>query len=80
MASKPLGLKVTGLRAHPEVRVSARCEQGVLRVPDLGELGFPEQETETGNYHLHDYELFHPDVRANADLRVKTFHDVNTTP
>lgn len=73
MASEPLGIEVTGLRAYPDVRVAARCEAGVLRVPDLGELGFPEQETEPGNYHLHDFELFAADIAANASLRVAAY-------
>ena len=73
MASAPLGLRIAGLTAHPQARVRSRCEGDVLRVPDLGSLGFPEQETEPGNYHLHDYELFHADVRANAIARVRAF-------
>lgn len=73
MASDPIGMEVLGLEPHPDVQVAARCEDSVLRVPDLGELGFPEQETEPGNYHLHDYELFHANVRANASARVAAY-------
>lgn len=72
-ASEPLGIEVTGLQPFPDVGVDAHCEDGVLRVPDLGALGFPEMETQPGNYHLHDYELFHADIRANASARVRAW-------
>ncbi|TPV92888.1 MAG: DUF3089 domain-containing protein [Myxococcales bacterium FL481] len=73
LAEEPLGMVVLGLADLRDIRVDARCVDGVLRVPDLAALGFPERKTVPGNYHSHDIELFHADVRANASIRVAAY-------
>jgi hypothetical protein len=72
-SSEPLGLKVTGLQEPRQGLFAARCEDGVLRVPDLDDLGYEPTETSPGNYHLLDYELFYMDVRQNALLRTEAW-------
>lgn len=67
-AQAPLGIKITGLSA-PQPLVTASCDQA-LRVPDLNALDYPVLETQPGNYHLLDYELFWQDIRENVALRL----------
>lgn len=78
LKNEAVGVDITGLKAPRAKMLSATCEGGVLRVPDVGKLDWPEEETERGNYHLMDYELFYMDVRANAVQRVEAFLSKNT--
>ncbi len=82
MSSEPLGLDVVGLKKPRAKMVSARCEGPALRVPDLSTVDYPAMETQPGNYHMLDYELFYMDIRANAVARVKAWTDAKgaTTP
>ena len=57
--------------------LSAQCKDGGLRVPDVSTLDYPVQETQPGNYHLLDYELFFQDIRDNAKLRVGAWLKAN---
>ena len=70
-AQEPLGIKITALTA-PRPLVTAVCNQA-LRVPDLKALDYPVLETQPGNYHLLDYELFWQDIRENVKLRLATW-------
>lgn len=70
MSDDPVGANIEGLQKPRAKMIAARCEDGVLRVPDVKDLDYPVQETQPGNYHLLDYELFLQDIRANAILRV----------
>jgi hypothetical protein len=70
MSEAPLGVSIAALGAPRGGWLTARCEGGVLRVPDVGDLGWPETEAQPGNYHLMDYELFYLDIRENAAARV----------
>lgn len=79
-SEQPLGIKVTGLKAPRKALVSARCEGSALRVPDLGPLNYPAMETQAGNYHLLDYELFWVNLRENAVLRLKQWAGTSATP
>lgn len=78
-SSDPIAVDVQGLEDPRAGMVSVRCEDGFLRAPDLGPLEYPVQETEAGNYHLLDYELFWMDVRANAIARVKAWEAKNAS-
>ncbi|TXD35288.1 DUF3089 domain-containing protein [Lujinxingia vulgaris] len=70
----PLGMNVTGLKTPQPALLSARCQGGVLFVPDLEDLGYDElPETTSGNYHLGDIELFYMDIRANAAARTQAW-------
>lgn len=71
-ASEPLGIQVTGLDFKPHW-VQARCDGKALRVPDLKALDYPVMETQPGNYHLLDYELFWADIRENALTRLQAW-------
>lgn len=75
---EPLGFKVVGLKKPMPKLISARCDGAALRVPDLDDVkGYPEaQETQPGNYHLLDYELFYMDISHNALERVRRFTSV----
>ena len=55
--------------------LEARCQDDVLRVPDVEDLDYPVQETQPGNYHLLDYELFLQDIRSNAITRVDAWQE-----
>ena len=79
-ADGPLGLKVTGLQRPRAGLLSARCHGGALRVPDLDDLSYEAEETQSGNYHLLDYELFYMDIRHNAQARVKAWVKAHPTP
>lgn len=79
----PIGTDIRGLQAPRSRFITATCVDGFLRVPDVEPLNYPVQETEPGNYHLLDYELFWADIRANATLRVTTWltqHPTTDTP
>lgn len=67
-AQEPLGINITALTA-PRSVITAACDQA-LRVPDLKALNYPVLETQPGNYHLLDYELFWQDIRENVKLRL----------
>lgn len=69
----PLEIEITGLKAPRAQLVSAQCQNGFLRVPDLKALNYPAMETEPGNYHLLDYELFWMDIRNNLTQRLENF-------
>ncbi|QDG53063.1 DUF3089 domain-containing protein [Persicimonas caeni] len=82
-SDKPVGLDVTGLSEPREGFLVAQCKDGVLRVPDLDELGYNEDEMAPGNYHLMDYELFYMDIRHNAVRRTEAWlanHAQQKTP
>ena len=70
-SSEPAGLNVTGLAEPREGLLTARCEDGVLRVPNLKRLDYDAAETSRGNYHLVDYELFYMNIRENARHRTE---------
>ncbi len=72
-SDKPLNLKIDSLKAPRRELVSAQCEQGILRVQDLKALNYPALETQPGNYHLLDYELFWIDIRENSKQRLKSW-------
>lgn len=78
MSDEPLGVKITGLKAPRQKLVWAQCDAQALRVPDLDDLDYEAQETQSGNYHLLDYELFYMDVRANAILRTQAWLKANS--
>lgn len=71
-AKENLGIKITGLAA-PQMQLSASCKEA-LRVPDLQALDYPVLETQAGNYHLLDYELFWQNIRQNTLLRLAAWH------
>lgn len=73
MSDDPLGVKITGLKAPRAKLVWAQCDGQALRVPDLDDLDYEAQETQSGNYHLLDYELFYMNIRDNAILRTQTW-------
>jgi len=50
----------------------ARCEKGVLRVDPPWRAGFLVAHPD-GDWHAYDYALFYANVRANAELRVRSF-------
>ncbi len=66
----PAGADVVGLKAPQPGMVPARCAGSFLRVPELDALDYPVEETQPGNYHLLDYELFYVDIWYNAIQRV----------
>lgn len=70
-SEQPLGIKITGLKAPRPKLLSARCAGNALRVADLSALNYPAMETQPGNYHLLDYELFWMDLRENAKQRLQ---------
>ena len=72
-SDEPAGVKVTRLEKPRTDLFSVRCEDGVLRVPDLDELDYDGTETSPGNYHLLDYELFYMDIRKNALERTRAW-------
>lgn len=76
----PLGLEVTALQEPRAGLLSARCQGGALRVPDLDDLGYEAEETQAGNYHLLDYELFYMDIRHNALERVSAWMQARSAP
>ncbi len=67
-AQEPLGIKITGLTA-PRSFITAACDKA-LRVTDVKALDYPVLETQPGNYHLLDYELFWKDIRHNVLTRL----------
>jgi hypothetical protein len=69
MFDDPLGIDAEGLEEPRQGLISARCDGQVLRVPDLDDLDYSAVETQPGNYHMLDYELFYMDIRANAVAR-----------
>lgn len=77
-SQKPLGIKITGLKAPRKGLISARCEGSALRVPDLSKMNYPVMETQSGNYHLLDYELFWSNLRENAQQRIQAWESQNT--
>ncbi|MBF2052658.1 MAG: DUF3089 domain-containing protein [Candidatus Sericytochromatia bacterium] len=79
-SQKPLGIKITALKAPRKALLSARCEGAVLRVPDLSKLNYPVMETQPGNYHLLDYELFWQDIHHNARLRIQAWQSQSRDP
>ncbi|PIQ28526.1 hypothetical protein COW36_12885 [bacterium (Candidatus Blackallbacteria) CG17_big_fil_post_rev_8_21_14_2_50_48_46] len=79
-SQKPLGIQITALKAPRKALLSARCEGSALRVPDLGVLNYPAMETQPGNYHLLDYELFWQNIRDNAQLRIQAWQSQQTDP
>lgn len=79
MDDEPIGADVEGLHPPRQKMLGAQCQDDVLRVPDVEELDYPVQETQPGNYHLLDYELFLQDIRANAIARVAAWQKANET-
>lgn len=79
-SSDAVGLDVTGLEEPRPEMLTARCEDGVLRVPDLSDVDYEAAETTPGNYHLLDYELFHMDIRHNAIERTRTWIENHGQP
>ncbi|MFW5967196.1 MAG: DUF3089 domain-containing protein [Persicimonas sp.] len=73
VSDEPIGLDITGLDKPREGLVTARCDDGVLRVPDLDDVDYEALEMAPGNYHLLDYELFYMDVRHNARQRAEAW-------
>ena len=67
----PLGVKITGLTASRAVWLVATCKGSALRLPDVSEFDYDEQETAPGNYHLMDYPLFYMDIQLNARARLR---------
>lgn len=77
-SQKPMGIQIAGLKAPQAGLLSAQCQDGVLRVPDLQKRHYPALETQPGNYHLLDYELFYMDIRHNAAQRVQAWQAKQT--
>lgn len=77
-SSAPIGLKVVGLKKPRPKLLTAQCVKGVLRVPDL-DGKYPVTETQSGNYHMMDYELFWLDIRQNVQQRVNAWQSMNQT-
>ena len=75
MSDDPVGANVEGLQKPRAKMLEARCQDDVLRVPDVEDLDYPVQETQPGNYHLLDYELFLQDIRSNAITRVDAWQE-----
>lgn len=73
ISDDPIGLDITGLAEPRAQLLTARCEDGGLRVPDLDDLDYEALETAPGNYHLLDYELFYMDIRHNARQRAEAW-------
>lgn len=73
MSSDPLGVEIVGLREARGELFAASCQQGALFVPSLESFDWEGQETQPGDYHLLDYELFYMDIRHNALERVKAY-------
>lgn len=71
MSREPLGVKIVGLSAPVPGLFEAQCEQGSLFVPSIESFGWEGQETQPGDYHLLDYELFYMNIRQNALDRVR---------
>jgi len=69
MSDEPLGVSMASLGEPRSGWLTARCEGGALRVPDVSKLDWPATEVQPGNYHLMDYELFYMDIRDNAVAR-----------
>ena len=80
LADGPLGLVVTGLGAPQPGTVSARCDRGRLLVPRQANPVRVDFESNTGNYHLFDYDLFYMDIRQNALDRVQAFLEATPPP
>ena len=55
---------------------TAKCQDGVLYVTTLSEQMLSEGWTLGNTYHMLDYNLFAIDIRQNAQLRVKTYLDM----
>jgi len=52
----------------------ARCSDGRLYVADQqGSVFDPGEQGEDKSYHVLDYQLFHMNIRSNAELRARTF-------
>ena len=69
-ATAPVGIEIRALTPPRSQFVSASCDGSVLRVPDLKALNYAVMETQPGNYHLLDYELFWEDIRQNTLRRL----------
>jgi len=73
LADETLGMVVTGLGAPETGTLTARCEGSRLLVPRQSEPFRADFESDTGSYHLFDYDLFYMDIRQNAVDRVAAF-------
>lgn len=80
MSDDPVGVEIKALGKPRAAMLAARCDGRVLRVPDVSAMNYPVQETQAGNYHLLDYELFFADIRANAVARVAAWQAASPKP
>jgi len=51
----------------------AQCVDGRLRVSEIRSDAFDARLTGRDNYHIYDYALFHMNLRANAETRVRAY-------
>lgn len=77
-SEQPLNPQIESLKAIRREWLTAQCDpQGSLRVPDLTELNYPAMETQPGNYHLLDYQLFWLDIRENTKQRLQAWQAIS---
>lgn len=76
------GMSVSGLTDPQPGLVSARCEDGILRISAIPDevLAAKIMGGQEGNYHLIDFNLFYLDVRANARARVDAWLAAHAPP
>jgi hypothetical protein len=79
-SQKPLGINITGLKPPRKGLTRARCDGSALRVADLSKMDYPVMETQSGNYHLLDYELFWSNLRENVQQRIQAWKSQTTVP
>ncbi len=70
-SERPLEVNITGLAAPRVNLTSATCDTQALRVENLKQYNYPVMETQPGNYHLLDYELFWMNLRHNSLVRLR---------
>ena len=69
----PSGVAFPPLGKPVKAWTTARCQDGLLIVPDQKGGPFDGLDLGRKNYHGLDYPLFHMDIRENAELRVRTY-------
>lgn len=76
-ADTATGMAFPPLEAPMAKLTEAECSNGLLWVTDQSDnvIGQRGSLPGNGNYHGLDYPLFHMDIRANAELRVRTWFE-----
>ena len=51
----------------------AQCVEGMLRIQEIHSNNYAARPMGKDNYHIYDYNLFHMNLRKNAELRVARY-------